>query len=56
MCSLCEGFVDWREVMLALEKVGYEGWLSFEDFSKGDTITKLRQNLNFMKDLERSPN
>jgi len=56
MCSLSEGFLDWREVILALEKVGYEGWLSFEDFSKGDTITKLMQNLNYMKNPERSLN
>jgi len=54
MCGLGEGFVDWREVLLALRKVNYEGWLSFEDFSKGNTIAKLRSNLEYMKDLERS--
>lgn len=53
-CSLSEGFVDWREVLSALRKVGYDGWLSFEDFSEGNTLTKLRENLKYMKDLERS--
>ncbi|MFQ6095715.1 MAG: sugar phosphate isomerase/epimerase family protein [Candidatus Bathyarchaeia archaeon] len=52
-CGLSEGLVDWSEVLSALQKVGYDGWLSFEDFSEGDSLTKLKKNLEYMKDLER---
>ena len=51
-CGLREGQVHWGDVLEALARVGYEGWLSFEDFSEGDTMTKLRQNLAYMKSLE----
>jgi len=54
MCNLKEGFVDWSEILSALRKVGYDGWLSFEDFSEGDTLTKLKENLNYLRDLERN--
>jgi len=51
---LREGMVHWRDVLLALRKIGYREWLSFEDFSAGDTISKLRDNILFMKSLERT--
>ncbi len=49
---LKEGQVNWYEVLRALRRVSYEGWLSFEDFSEGDTLEKLRSNIEFMKNLE----
>lgn len=51
MVGTKEGFVDWTEFFLALGKVGYSGWLSFEDFSQGDTKTKLAGNIAYTKDL-----
>jgi len=52
VAPLKEGFVPWRRVLSALDKVGYKGWLSFEDFSLGDTKTKLTDDLAYMKRLE----
>ena len=45
------GIVDWAAVLLALDNVGYQGWLSFEDFAPGDTKTKLTNNINYLKAL-----
>jgi sugar phosphate isomerase/epimerase len=47
-----EGYVYWLDVMKALIKVGYDGWLSFEDFSDIPTEEKLRKNIEYMKKLE----
>jgi len=53
--TMRSGRVDWRVVVQALRKVGYEGWLSFEDFSSVEpTERKLRNGLEFMKELEGS--
>lgn len=49
---LKEGFVDWREVVAALNKVGYSGWMAFEDFSDAPTETKLAEGLAYLKTLE----
>ena len=49
---LGEGIVDWERLYASLRKVGYEGWLSFEDFSEGDTEIKLRYDLEYVKKLE----
>jgi len=48
-----EGQVYWGEVLVALRKVGYGGWLSFEDFSKGETKVKLKENIDYLKGLEK---
>jgi len=53
MCGIKEGHVYWGDVLAALKKVGYGGWLSFEDFSKGDTRTKLREDIGYLKSLEK---
>ena len=46
------GQADWRVIVAALKKVGYQGWLSFEDFSDGETRSKLTDGLAYLKQLE----
>ena len=41
----CDAFIK------ALRTVGYDGWVSFEDFSAGDTRDKLVDNLAYIKSL-----
>jgi len=53
MCGIKEGQVYWGDVLAALRKVGYNGWLSFEDFSKGETKVKLKENIHYLKVLEK---
>ena len=52
-----KGVVDYEEVLRGLKKVGYEGWLSFEDFSqeKGQA-ERVRDNLVFIKEVEEQVN
>lgn len=47
-----EGIVSWADVLIALDKVGYNGWLSLEDFATGDTKTKLVEDLAYLKSIE----
>jgi len=49
---LREGQADWLSFLRALQHVGYDGWLSFEDFSAGETLTKLADNIRFFRSLE----
>ncbi len=51
MVSLKEGIVNWADVLLALDKIGYAGWLSFEDFGPGETKTKLVDDITYLKAL-----
>jgi len=51
MVNMKEGIADWSEILAALDRVGYRGWLSFEDFGPGDTKTKLTENINYLKNL-----
>lgn len=44
-----EGIVDWRRVTDDLRAVGYDGYLSLEDFSALDTLTKLKRDLEYLK-------
>ncbi|NQT19364.1 MAG: sugar phosphate isomerase/epimerase [Planctomycetes bacterium] len=47
------GMVDWSDVINALKKVGYKGYLSNEDFSlDAPTEEKLKDDLAFLKSLE----
>jgi sugar phosphate isomerase/epimerase len=55
MVQLKRGQADWTEVVAALKSVGYDGWLSFEDFSDVDTRTKLLDALVYLKELEAAP-
>jgi sugar phosphate isomerase/epimerase len=53
--ELNEGQVNWAEVMTALKSVGYNGWLSLEDFStRRPTAEKLPDALRLLKELEAS--
>jgi sugar phosphate isomerase/epimerase len=47
--KLEDGIVDWRKVIADLRSVGYNGYLSFEDFSEGDTLTKAKHDLDYLK-------
>ena len=54
MAAVKAGQADWTAIVAALKKVGYHGWLSFEDFSEGDTRTKLAEALGYLRKLEAS--
>jgi sugar phosphate isomerase/epimerase len=49
--SLRHGAVSWADVILALRRVGYDGWLSLEDFSAGATDEKLRDDVAYLRAL-----
>jgi sugar phosphate isomerase/epimerase len=49
--TLRHGEVNWRDLLDALKRVGYDGWLSLEDFSPGDTIKKLADNATYLRTL-----
>lgn len=51
MAAMTEGIVNWTDIVLGLDKVGYRGWLSFEDFGPGETETKLSDDIGYMKAL-----
>ena len=51
--TLQGGIVDWGEVIQDLLAVGYKGYLSSEDFSRGEsTEDKVRNGLRYLKGLE----
>jgi len=48
-----DGCVDFEFLVRSLKSVGYDGWLSFEDFSSEATQEeKVRDNIQFMKEVE----
>lgn len=49
---LREGCVSWKSVIGALNRVGYGGWLSLEDFAPGETKAKLADDLAYLKEIE----
>ncbi len=51
MVGTKDGVVDWSDVLLALDRVGYQGWLTFEDFGPGATEAKLSGNIAYIKGL-----
>ena len=51
------GMIDWVEVLMALKLVGYDGWLSFEEFFGADTTPRLKRARAFMEEcLNAAPN
>lgn len=49
---LRNGCVSWRDFIRAVNHVGFNGWLSLEDFSTGDTRAKLADGLSYLKEIE----
>ncbi|MBC7327882.1 sugar phosphate isomerase/epimerase [bacterium] len=47
-----EGIADWKQILLSLKAVGYEGWISFEDFSDLPLDEKLKKNIELCKQWE----
>ena len=47
-----DGFANWPQVIADLKSVGYDGWLSFEDFSQSaPTEELLADNIAYIKSL-----
>jgi len=52
-----KGIVDVTALLRALKNAGYDGWISFEDFSTEETtLQKLKRNIEFVKKVEASLN
>lgn len=52
-CPIPEGSADMRTVMRALRQVGYDKWITFEDFSTAHPVEyNLEHNLKYIKDIE----
>ncbi len=49
--TLLHGQVDWADLVAALKKCGYAGWLGIEDFSAVPTEPKLRDDLKYLRAL-----
>jgi sugar phosphate isomerase/epimerase len=49
---LQEGMASWGQLLADLKQVGYQGWLSLEDFSAQATEEKLVEDLKYLKRLE----
>ncbi len=50
--TIPDGAVDWKQVMLDLKSVGYDGYLGFEDFSNAQPIKQLlASNLDYIKNI-----
>jgi sugar phosphate isomerase/epimerase len=43
------GMVEWDDVVQCLRSVGYDEWISFEDFSDIPTEMKLQNNIQYIK-------
>jgi sugar phosphate isomerase/epimerase len=51
---LRKGMADLNALLTAFKKSGYDGWLSFEDFSmEAPLVEKVRDNIAFLKDIEK---
>lgn len=49
---LDDGIVDWTRILKALKNFGYDGYISFEDFSAGrDVDAKVKFNIEYLKSL-----
>ncbi len=49
--TLRRGLVNWDEMITALKKVGYRGWLSIEDFGPGLSDDRLTDDIKYLKKL-----
>jgi sugar phosphate isomerase/epimerase len=49
------GYVHWKDVLVALKRVGYDDWVSNENFATGlTTEEKLKSDVAYLRALERS--
>lgn len=48
-----EGIADWKAILQSLKAVGYDGWISFEDFSSLPLEEKLKRNIELLKEWEK---
>ncbi len=53
MAPIKEGVVSWEQVLTVLDRVGYTGWLSLEDFAPGDTRKKLADGIAYLRSIEK---
>ena len=49
---MTQGFVSWSDILTALDRAGYNGWVSIEDLASGDTKKKLTEDIAHFKALE----
>lgn len=50
--AIDEGQADWKQVIEALHSIGYDGWLSIEDFSMSkSTQETLKHHMEYLKSL-----
>jgi len=47
--ELAKGAADWRKVLKALKSIGFDGYMSVEDFSDTPWKQKLERNIKYMK-------
>lgn len=53
--SFQKGFADFKDFITVLKEWGYDGYITFEDFSsEEDSLQKLRSNLHYIKSIEES--
>lgn len=51
-CPIWEGIANLKNLLIALQSIGYDGYLSFEDFSnEQSTDEKLEKNIAYIKNL-----
>ncbi len=48
-----EGIADWKDILHSLQAVGYDSWISFEDFSPLPLEEKLKRNIELCKEWEK---
>ena len=53
-CSLEDGIVDYMEVIYALKRIGYHGWISFEEFFGAAPEIEISRALAFLKHCEQA--
>ena len=47
--TLRRGRIDWRDALQALRATGYDGWISLEDFTTGETRGKLYDDRAYLR-------
>jgi sugar phosphate isomerase/epimerase len=52
--SLRDGAADWPMILADLKSVGYDGWISLEDFAPRPTEEKLAESIKYFKAIQAS--